>query len=332
MNPARGWLWFIASASAVFAGESAPVYSKSDEVRVLMERVADWQLAHPATHPRDGWVQAAGYTGIMALAEISTRSRYHDAMMKMAADNQWKPAKRIYHADDHCVLQTYAELYFQHRDPAMIAPAIARFDDILAHPMDDRLEFVGPQKNDRWAWCDSLFMGPPAWLKLWQATGKAAYLDFVVTNWWKTSGYLYDQDEHLYYRDSTYFDKREANGKKVFWSRGNGWVLGGLVRVLQVLPADHPARARFEQQFREIAARVVTLQPSDGFWHSSQKSVPLARIRTPTTTAYGIESEDYSPVYSPEDYFQKPPSNWTSHANGIQLYGTLSQRLVRPFP
>src|SRR5258708_4504437 len=182
MNPARCLLFILATASAAIAGDSAPVYSKADEVRVLMERVADWQLANSSKHPRDDWVQAAGYTGFMALAEISANPRYHDAMMKMGADNQWKPAKRIYHADDHCVIQTYAELYFQHRDPAMTAPPIERFDNILAHPMDDRLEFVGPQKNDRWAWCDSLFMGPPAWLKIWKATGKQAYLDFVVTN------------------------------------------------------------------------------------------------------------------------------------------------------
>ena len=117
--------------------------------------------------------------------------------------------------------------------------------------------------------CDSLYMAPPAWARLAALTGKTAYLDYMVDHWWKTSAYLYDKDEHLYYRDSTYFGKKEANGQKVFWSRGNGWVLGGLVRVLENLPANHPARPRFEQQFREMAARVVALQQPDGFWHSS---------------------------------------------------------------
>ena len=50
--------------------------------------------------------------------------------------------------------------------------------------------------------------------------------------------YLYDKEEHLFYRDHRYFAKREANGKKVFWGRGNGWVLGGLVEILQALPKD----------------------------------------------------------------------------------------------
>jgi len=234
-----------------------------------MERVADWQLANPAKYQADGWVQAAGYTGMMALADVSASPRFHDAMMRMAAGNGWKPARRIYHADDHCVTQTYLELYFRHRDPAMIAPTIERFDYILAHPKDGHLEFVGGDKNDRWAWCDSLYMAPPAWLRLYVATGKQAYLDYMVEHWWQTSAYLYDKDEHLYFRDSTYFDKREANGKKVFWGRGNGWVVGGLVRVLQFLPADHPARPRFEQQFREMIARLIPLQQGDGCWRAS---------------------------------------------------------------
>ncbi|KAG1679517.1 hypothetical protein FOA52_011118 [Chlamydomonas sp. UWO 241] len=239
------------------------------ETLAQMERVASWQLVNPARYPRDSWVQAAGYTGMLALAEVSASPRFHDAMMAMGAGNRWRPAARVYNADDHCVGQAYLALYALHLDPAMIAPITARFDFILAHPMDDKLEFVGARRGDRWAWCDSLFMAPPVWTLLAALTGKSVYLDFMVNHWWKTSDYLYDADEHLYFRDSSYFGRTEANGEKVFWSRGNGWVLGGLVRVLENLPASHPARPRFEQQFREMAARVVALQQPDGLWRSS---------------------------------------------------------------
>ena len=102
-------------------------------------------------------------------------------------------------------------------------------------------------------------MGPPTWLRLYAATGRPRYLDFAVTNWWRTTDYLYDKDEHLFFRDSTFFKKREANGKKVFWSRGNGWVMAGLVRVLQYLPMNHPDRPRFEQLFKDMAEKILTL-------------------------------------------------------------------------
>jgi rhamnogalacturonyl hydrolase YesR len=145
-----------------------------------------------------------------------------------------------------------------------------RCDEILTKPAPGpTLEFNKPRARDRWSWCDSLFMGPPAWIRLWAATSDKRYLDFAVTNWWITSDYLYDTKEHLYFRDSTYFEKREANGAKIFWSRGNGWVMGGLVRMLQYLPKDHPDRARFEQQFKDMAAKILTCQQTDGLWRAS---------------------------------------------------------------
>ena len=246
-----------------------------------MQRVADWQLAHPATKHPDGWIQAAGDAGVMALAGISGDPKYRDAMLAMGETNGWKPGPRMYHADDHCVGQTYVELYLLYRENKMIAPLRERFDAILAKPPDvPGLEFTKAESRDRknWSWCDSLFMGPPAWMRLYAATDDERYLDFAVTNWWRTTDYLYDKDEHLFFRDSTFFKKREANGQKVFWSRGNGWVLAGLVRVLQYLPMKHPDRPRFEQLFKDMAEKILTCQQPDGLWRASlldPESYPL---------------------------------------------------------
>ena len=104
---------------------------------------------------------------------------------------------------------------------------------------------------------------------LTKATGDPRYAKKMADLWWKTSDYLYDPVEHLYFRDSRYFEPREANGKKVFWSRGNGWVLAGLARVLMHLPTDIDGRTRLETQFKQMATRVAGLQTPDGTWHAS---------------------------------------------------------------
>jgi rhamnogalacturonyl hydrolase YesR len=52
----------------------------------------------------------------------------------------------------------------------------------------------------------------------------------------------------------------------MFWGRGNGWVMGGIVRTLQYLPKDDPARAKYVAQLQEMAARVAQLQGPDGLW------------------------------------------------------------------
>jgi unsaturated rhamnogalacturonyl hydrolase len=254
-------LWFAACAAA---GASEPA-----KVLSLMERVADWQLANPSAHKPTDWTQGAGYAGIMALAGLSESPRYRDAMVAMGENNGWQLGPKKYYADDHCVGQAYAELYEQLRDPRMIAPMKERFDFILANPHDGLLVFRTPRNQDRWSWCDALFMAPPAWARLHRMTGNESYLDFMIREWWVTSDYLYDKDEHLYYRDSTYFDKREANGAKVFWGRGNGWVMGGLVRVLQYLPTNHPSRERFEKQFKDMSAKLLACQQADGMWRAS---------------------------------------------------------------
>jgi rhamnogalacturonyl hydrolase YesR len=248
------------------AAAQAPTPAK---VLAAMERVADWQLAHPGAHEPTHWAQAVADAGFMALSNLSGSRRYRDAMVEMGARNSWNLGPRKYHADDQAVGQTYAELYLQLRQPEMLAPMRAQFDELLANPHEGRLQFTEPGNQDRWSWCDALFMGPPAWMRLYAATGDRRYLDHAVANWWRTSDYLYDKTEHLYYRDSNYFGQREANGAKVFWARGNGWVMAGLARTLQYLPANHPDRARFETQFREMAAKVLGLQQKDGLWRAS---------------------------------------------------------------
>src|SRR5688500_16964340 len=96
------------------------------------------------------------------------------------------------------------------------------------------------------------------------ATGDTRYLAKADSLWWKTSAFLYDKKEHLYYRDSRFFTQREKNGAKIFWSRGNGWVLAGLARMMDNMPASFKSRKHYEKQFREMAKRVAGLQQPDG--------------------------------------------------------------------
>ncbi len=254
-----------------------PAFSANSEITPkavldVMQRVADWQLANPSKHKATDWTQGAGDAGMMALAGISGDVKYRNAMLAMGETNEWKLGLRKFHADDHAVGQSYCELYFLYREPKMLAPLRAGFDDILKNPSDAlSLDFALPKRKSQelWSWCDSLFMGPPAWVRLYTATGDERYLNFAVKEWWRTSDYLYDNEEHLYFRDSSYFKKTEANGKKVFWGRGNGWVMGGLVRTLQYLPVNHPDRPRFEKQFKEMSAKILTCQQPDGLWRAS---------------------------------------------------------------
>jgi rhamnogalacturonyl hydrolase YesR len=258
------WAQGQPAAAKAFSGaaERAAIVS-------VMSAVADWQVAHPSTHEPYDWTQAAYYTGMMAFAGVTSDPKYLGAMKAMGERNQWRPGLRPGHADDYAVVATYAQLFQRDKNKAMLVPSLALFNFLLTRRYDDPLVWGGGIESRELAWCDALFMGPPAMAAVSAATGDRRYLDLADRLWWKTTDYLYDRTEHLYYRDSRYFEQREKNGKKVFWSRGNGWVIAGLARMLQDMPAEYRGRDRYVQLFRDMAAAVLAAQSRDGYWRSS---------------------------------------------------------------
>ena len=177
----------------------------------------------------------------------------------------------MYHADFIAVAQVYLDLYNKYGQERMIWHTLARTDWVIGHPAKGNLEldYSRIESLDRWSWCDALFMAPPVYAKLYAMTGDKKYVDFLNREYRATYDFLFDKEEHLFYRDSRYFNKKEANGKKVFWGRGNGWVLGGLSEILQALPAKDKHRRFYEDLFVTLSARVAELQSKDGYWHAS---------------------------------------------------------------
>ena len=234
---------------------------KRPAILKAMQKVADWQLQHSESRYNIQWTFAALYDGFLAASKTTGYKRYHDRVLQVARDNHWELGPRFAHADDEAIGLTYLTLYAEDPKPEEIAPTRDGLDKLLARPDD-------PQKN-LWWWCDALYMAPPVLAQLSVATDDHRYLDFMNREWWITSGALYDPAEHLYFRDDRFLTMHEANGQKVFWSRGNGWVLAGLALVLQRMPADYPDRARYEKQFKDMAERIAGLQQPDGVWRAS---------------------------------------------------------------
>jgi rhamnogalacturonyl hydrolase YesR len=189
-------------------------------------------------------------------------------MLGVGKQFDWKLGPRQTHGDDQSIGYLYLELYRKYHDAKMLEPTKLQFDRVIGLPdvCSETCPKWSDDKTPLWWWCDAIFMAPPVWADLYQTTGDRKYLDHMDRDFWVTSKLLYDPQEHLYSRDETYLSKHEANGEKIFWSRGNGWVIAGMAEVLDAMPKDYPSRPRYLQQFRDIAARLKSVQGEDGLW------------------------------------------------------------------
>lgn len=238
------------------------LYSK-DFITTRMKKVADWQLDNPVAineKNENDWARAAFYTGVMATYRTTGDEKYLNEAMKWSESFDYELAERLRHADDHAKGQTYLEIYEEKKEPQMIEDIRITFDSLIVDPKPGRVD---------WWWCDALFMAPPVMTRLADATGEEKYLDLLHEMYWDTYDFLYDKEEHLFYRDESFFDKRTPSGKKTFWARGNGWVMGGLARLLQYLPREDEHYGRYVELLQEMSAAVKKVQSGDGLWRPS---------------------------------------------------------------
>ncbi|MGN6621712.1 MAG: glycoside hydrolase family 88/105 protein [Sphingomonas sp.] len=275
----------LAPVAALVAPAPAPALPAAAAILHTTERVADWQLAHldttahmpaattSALNPRD-WQQATFWVGMAALANRAPR--YRAAILKVGAAQHWRLGDRPFHADDQLIGAPWLWASRHGGGDAALAPMKRYYANLLAHRSTSALTFTdnpnghgNPPCTTRWCWCDALFMAPPTLFGLSEATGDPRYAAFADQEFRATVDYLYDKQEHLFFRDSRFFDRRDEKGRKLFWSRGNGWVLAGLARVLDTLKPDDPRRDYYRELFRQMAPRVAGLQKADGYWPAS---------------------------------------------------------------
>lgn len=266
---------------------SAETVPAPKDVRSIATKVADWQIATFDQHadyralPTDPkafrrtepyhdlmWHMGALYAGMEVFRDIAEDPEKYTEWLTMIGDrNGWKPHERPYHADDHAVGQFYLSLYEETKDPKMLEPFQKHFDWILANPKTGSLKWgKETDSHHRWGWCDALFMAPPVWARMAKVTGEKKYLDFMDQEYHATYDLLWDKEDHLFWRDSSFFPKREENGEKLYWSRGNGWVFGGLALMIPDLPEDWEGRDFYVDLFKEMAVSLKKCQREDGTW------------------------------------------------------------------
>lgn len=306
---------------------------KPTEVKKIMEQVADWQIDHfrdtysgrkKAHHPLD-WTNGALYVGMVKWAAMANDDKYYDWLKQIANENEWQLHRRKYHADDHTVGQMYIELYRKYNDEKMIEPTKEQFNFIMMHPSQSVLNWKTPYHQDRWNWCDALFMSPPVWAKLYKLTGEQKYLDFMMAEYKASTDFLFDKKESLYYRDERYMTQ-EDHGTKIFWSRGNGWVFAGLTNIMNELDPQSKEYKYFLKIYKKMAKKLLEIQTPEGHWAMSllgQEFYPTPETSGSSFYVYGMAWGINNGVVDKETYGDAVEKGWNAMVSHVTEDGML---------
>lgn len=289
------------------------------DIQAAMRKVADWQIAYAGPKFNQQWTYAPLYEGLVMASRSMHDSTYEAVVEKTAKGFEWQLVDdRFPHADDEALGRVYLELYQVHPDPVKIASVKTILDRLVDRPDD-------PEKPVWW-WCDALYMAPPVLMRMYAITGDKKYIDYMDREWWITYDLLYDKDEQLYFRDASYLQRKEKNDKPLFWARGNGWVLAGLAQVLELMPKDYPTRPKYVAEFKEMSAKIASLQQSDGLWKTGlldPDSYSMSEVSGSAFYTYGLAWGIHHGLLDAKTFQPVVAKGWSGMVSHIYASGRL---------
>ncbi|MFN8251856.1 MAG: glycoside hydrolase family 88 protein [Ferruginibacter sp.] len=218
------------------------------------------------TWPSNIWTRAVYYEGLMALYSVDKQKAYYNYAVDWATKHKWnlRNGTKTRNGDDQACGQTYIDLYNIDKKQFYIDSIRASIDKMMA-----------TEKIDDWHWVDAVQMAMPVFTKLgvlYKDTGyfHRMYEMYAFTKYKHGDKGLFNAAEGLWWRDKD-FDPpyKEPNGEDCYWSRGNGWVVAALVRVLSLLPKNDPHRAEYMADYKAMMQALLPIQRTDGFWNVS---------------------------------------------------------------
>lgn len=261
----------------------------------ICNRVANWQIQNQPKVIHQyalDWTNGAWYKGLSEWAKETDNETYFDFLKSQGEKNGWNVFFRPYHADDVCVAQVYFDLYKRYGNKDILKRTKERLDYVIQNPSSAPLLKTHPQgRDDRWSWCDALFMAPPVYADMYTMTGDKRYAEFMDKEFKECTDSLFHNESKLYFRDCSKINLREPNGEKQLWARGNGWVLAGIPLVLDNLPGNYSNRQYYINLFKELAEGVLKTQDEKGSWHASlldKDSYPQPENSASAFFCYGI--------------------------------------------
>jgi rhamnogalacturonyl hydrolase YesR len=119
-----------------------------------------------------------------------------------------------------------------------------------------------PQPNT--LWLDDMFMSVPAIAQMGKLTGDNKYYDEATKQVLSFAAKMFNPEKGVFMHG---WVESMPTHPEFRWARANGWAFMALAELLEVLPENHPNRAKILRLYQDHARGLASYQSGSGFWH-----------------------------------------------------------------
>jgi rhamnogalacturonyl hydrolase YesR len=206
---------------------------------------------------------------------------------------------------------------------------IDHWSDYIAHRQfrlaDGTLARQRPQPESLWA--DDLYMSVPALAQMGALTGEGTWFDDAVKQVLQFHGHLWDPQSGLYAHGR---HMNQPLNPEFYWARANAWAMLASVELLDVLPADHPAREGVLEALRAHIRTIAKLQSgTSGLWHQMLDK-PDSYLETSASAifVYSIARAINRGWISPVSYGSVAQAGWIGVTTRVNAKGQVEGTCV----
>lgn len=305
--------------------QAQSIYDQST-IKELMQRTNKYQLKNPWREYDNNWIRGTYYAGVMACYFATKDETFLKQSDALCNSLKWTlPTLPPVHPASGANLLTVGQTMLQ---SYMAKPETRKIRGVINHVNNTTLRT--PSGNPRsWyyeegrRYVDGLFTGPPTLAMLYSITKDEKYLNWMDSMFWDVYGKLFNTDTNLFYRDKRFFPSNN-NGENIVWSRGNGWAIAGIARILEYTPASHGNYKRYEEVLKSMAAALKECQSEEGFWYPNLANPDYAKFKETSGTSffiYGLAYGINNGILDKEIYVPVVKKAWKSVTDEISKKG-----------
>ena len=171
------------------------------------------------------------------------------------------------HALDDAGAMCAAMIKFQNENTELDLRSI--IDNYMNYIMHDEYRlsdgtFARKRPHYNTVWLDDMYMSIPAIVQMGELTKESKYFNEASKQVKQFTEKMFVENKGLYMHG--WVESMEDH-PTFFWGRANGWAILTITEVLDVLPNDHPDRARILAQYKAHIKGLASYQSGEGFWH-----------------------------------------------------------------